>query len=443
MPKQLRDWLFLIFIILFIVITFFVALYAAGYSINRNWPPRFDNLFQKTGMLITSSQPSGATIFINEERQKKFVLLAIGRDDITTPTKIKALVPGEYILRLEKEDYWPLEKKIKIESGKSTYEENFIMFKKSLPLNLTICQPQAILFSPNKRNLILQDDSLVLNLRTGLVNKLPEIDNNIVQWSKNSDQVLIDSTIINLSGTTTSKQLEELSPEAYNIYWDENNKKLYFQIEQNINYLAIDTNIIYPLLSEGGYLNYTIYQDLIYTIEKQNEKTYLKIYDLNSFLLKFSTEMPNGSYSFNQDGYRLDLYNETNKSLYILNNSEANPILQKIPTVNSWQWLNNNFIIWKNDFEIYSMDITNGQRNLIIRLSDPLTGLAWNKLKNYIIYSSENNIWIANMNLEKLTPINLLTADDISHIQLDEKSQILYFYARIGQQAGIYKLQLQ
>jgi hypothetical protein len=443
MHKQLRNWLFFIFIILFIVITFFVALYAAGYSINKSWPPRFNNLFQKTGMLIVASEPSGATIFINEEKQKKFVLLDIGRDDITTPTKIKNLAPGEYILRLEKEGYWPLEKKIKIESGKSTYEENFIMFRKSLPLNMAICQPQDIIFSPNKRNLILQNDSLVLNLRTGLTSELPEISNDTVQWSKSSNQILIDSAIVNLSGVKINKQLEVFRPEANNIYWDENNKKLYFQIGQNISYLAMDANIIYPLLSESDYLSYAIYQNLIYTIEKQNEKTYLKIYDLNSSLLKFRTEMPSGNYNFHQDNYRLDLYNETNKSLYILNISKTNPILQKIPAVNSWQWLNSNFIIWKNDFEIYSMDISNGQRNLIIRLSEPLTGLAWNRSKNYIIYSSENNIWIANMNLEKLTPINLLTADDISSVHLDEKTQILYFYARIGKQAGVYKLQLQ
>jgi hypothetical protein len=443
MHKQLRNWLFFIFIILFIVITFFVALYAAGYSINKKWPPRFNNLFQKTGMLIVASKPSGVNIFINEEKQKKFVLLDIGRSDITTPNKIKNLAPGEYILRLEKEDYWPLEKKIKIESGKSTYEENFIMFRKSLPLNMTICQPQDIIFSPNKRNLILQDDSLVLNLKTGLTSKLPEINKNTVQWSKNSNQILINGAIINLSGTKINKQIEISHPEARNIYWDENNKKIYFQIGHKLSYLAMETDIIYPLLSESEYLNYAIYQNLIYTIEKKNEKIYLKIYDLNSLLLKFNTEMPDGNYHFYQDDYRLSLHNETNKSLYILNDSEKNPILQKISMVSSWQWLNNNFIIWKNDFEIYSMDISNGQRNLIIRLSEPLTGLAWNRSKNYIIYSSENNIWIANMNLEKLSPINLLTANAISSIHLDERTQILYFYARIGKQAGVYKLQLQ
>jgi hypothetical protein len=443
MHKQLRNWLFFIFIILFIVITFFVALYAAGYSINKSWPPRFNNLFQKTGMLIVASEPSGATIFINEERQKKFLLLDIGRDDITTPTKVKNLAPGEYNLRLEKEGYWPLEKKIKITSGQNTFEENFIMFRKSLPLNMTTCQPQDILFSPNKRNLILQDDSLLINLKTGLINELPDISDNFVQWSKNSNQILINRTIVNLNGAKVSKRLEMLHPDAHNIYWDENGKRLYFQIEKNIKYLAIDDNIVYPLLSTGEYLSYAVYQNLIYTIEKQNKKIYLKIYDLNSSLLKFSNEMPSGDYNFYQDNYRLNLYNDTNKSLYILNASEANPILQKISTVNSWQWLNNNFIIWKNDFEIYSMDITNGQRNLIIRLSEPLTGMAWNKSKTYIIYASANNIWIANMNLEKLTPINLLTANEISNIQLDEKNQLIYFYARIGKQAGIYKLQLQ
>ncbi|HPW34524.1 MAG TPA: hypothetical protein PK367_02050, partial [Candidatus Paceibacterota bacterium] len=103
MPKKIRDWLFILFIILFVIITFFVSVYAAGYSLNKRWPPRFDQIFQKTGMLIVDSEPSGASIFLNGERRRKSILLDIGRSDALTPQKIKNLPPGEYILMLEKD----------------------------------------------------------------------------------------------------------------------------------------------------------------------------------------------------------------------------------------------------------------------------------------------------------------------------------------------------
>ena len=108
MSKKFRDFLFIAFIVLFVFITFFVSVYAVGYSLNISWPPRFDQVFQKTGMLILDSEPTGASIFLNGNKQRRSFLLDLGRNEITTPVKIKNLPPGEYTLRLEKEGYWPL-----------------------------------------------------------------------------------------------------------------------------------------------------------------------------------------------------------------------------------------------------------------------------------------------------------------------------------------------
>ena len=76
-------------------------------------------------------------------------------------------------------------------------------------------------------------------------------------------------------------------------------------------------------------------------------------------------------------------------------------------------------------------------------MSEPLSGIAWNQAKNYLIYASDTQIQIVNLSLDKKIPIVLLKAEKISKLYLDEKNQLLYFYAQIGQQAGIYKLQLQ
>lgn len=416
MSKTIRDWLFIIFIILFVVITFFVALYAAGYTIKKQWPPRFNALFEKTGMLIIDSSPTGATVFLNDEKINKSFLINWQKNEVQTPAKIKNLVPGKYTLKLEKEGYWPLEKNIEIKSGQTSFAEDFIMFKKSLPLNIAICEPQKFILSNNNKNISLENDKLLIDLKTG-----------------SSKSIDTNNDYLNLN----------LESDAYNLQWDQNKTKLYYQLANQIRCLNLADNSSQSFFSQGNYLAYTTYQNKLYTVEKINNKIYLHIYNNENSLIESTVNLPEGLYSFEIRDNHLSLYENTNQSLYLLNHSTKIPIIRKIEKVKDWQWIRDNHIVWYNDFEVYSMDISNGRPNLIIRISEKITGLAWNKAKYYLLYSSEKNIWIVNLNLEKITPINILQADAINNLSLDEKNQIVYFYANIDNKLGIYKLQLK
>ncbi len=416
MSKTIRDWLFIVFIILFVVITFFVALYAAGYTIKKQWPPRFNSLFEKTGMLIVDSSPTGATVFLNDEKINKSFLINWQKNEVQTPAKIKNLVPGKYTLKLEKEGYWPLEKKIEIRSGQTSFAEDFIMFKKSLPLNITICEPQKFILSNNNKNISLENDKLLIDLKTG-----------------SSKLIDTNSDYLNFN----------LESEAYNLQWDQNKAKLYYQLANQIRCLNVTDNSSQSFLSQGKYLAYTTYQNKLYTVEKIDNNIYLHIYNSENSLLESTVNLPEGLYNFETRDDHLSLYDSKNQSLYLLNNSTQIPITKKLEKVQDWQWIGNTYIVWYNDFEIYSMDISNGRPNLIIRISEKITGLAWNKAKYYLLYSSEKNIWIVNLNLEKIIPINILQAKAINNLSLDEKNQIVYFYADIDDKLGIYKLQLK
>lgn len=444
MSKKLRDWLFIIFIALFVIITFFVSIYAVGYRINTDWPPRFSQIFQRTGMLIVDSEPKGATIFLDEEKLRRSFLLDLGRSDLLTPNKVKNLVPGEYNLRLEKEGYWPLEKKIYIYPGQTTFAENFILFKRSLPLNLSYCLPQTISISPDKKNLILPETGTVINLKTSDSSSLEnKTSNQQLQWSQDSAKVLFAGQILNLDGKKSGYDLSLLGAEAKNFYWDEANKKIYYQTDNNISCVLTDQNTISTILSGNDYIAYTVKNGLIYTIEKQAGQNYLRLYDANSALLRSNENLPVGDYIFTQDEYHLNLYDRKQQALYLISNYAAQAINKQIRPVVNWQWLSETFLVWYNEFEIYSLDTNSNREELLIRVSEPLTGMAWNQAKNYLIYANDQQIQIINLNLDKKTPITLLKASQISNLVLDEKNQLLYFYAKIGQQEGVYKLQLQ
>ena len=275
MSKKIRDWLFLVFIALFVFITFFVSIYATGYSFKLSWPLHFNQIFQKTGMLIVDSEPSGAVVYLNGDRLRRSFLLDLGRSDTLTPNKIKNLAPGEYILRLEKDGYWPLEKKIMIYPGQTTFAEDFILFKRSLPLNLSLCSPQKIELSPDKKNIILPDDGTAINLKTEVKSDLGKLgEENEIQWSKDGAQVLFGGKLFNLEGKQGAYDLSQLGKEASNFYWDENAKKIYYQADKQISCVLTENNTVSTILSGSDYAAYTVYKNLIYTIERQDGKMY-------------------------------------------------------------------------------------------------------------------------------------------------------------------------
>ena len=307
-----------------------------------------------------------------------------------------------------------------------------------------MCSPQKIELSPDKKNIILPDDGTAINLKTEVKSDLGKLgEENEIQWSKDGAQVLFGGKLFNLEGKQGAYDLSQLGKEASNFYWDENAKKIYYQADKQISCVLTENNTVSTILSGSDYAAYTVYKNLIYTIERQDGKMYLKIYDANTSILQNSLNLPTGDYNFYQDEYRLNLYDRKQKSLYLLNDYAGQPINKQLRPVNSWQWLSSSLLMWYNDFEIYVFDSNGNRQELLARVSDALTGVAWNRNKNYLVYSDAKKIKIINLSLDKKTPITLLEAEEISNLSLDEKNQLLYFYAKIGQQAGIYKLQLQ
>jgi hypothetical protein len=317
------------------------------------------------------------------------------------------------------------------------------LFKRSAPLRLALCAPQEISLSPDKKNIILSKDGQVINLKNASTSAITITNDNNIQWSKNSNQVLFGNKLINIDNSSSSYDLSVIGKAATNFYWDETNKKIYYQANSEINCIITDKNNISTILSGSDYTAYAIRDDLIYTVENISGQNYLRVYGLDNNILKSNTFLGNGEFYFQQDNYHLNLYDKKQQALYLLSDYTDQTIISKIRPVINWQWLDNDLLIWHNDFEIYSLNTKNNKQELILRVSNSIVNIAWNKAKKYLVYASDTQINLINLNLDKKEPIILLTANEINNLVLDEKNQLLYFYAQINQKAGIYKLQLQ
>ena len=131
-----RRIIYLIFILIFLLITPFLILYTAGYRFNPK-----KNKIEKVGILFLTSKQREISIFLNNELYPK---------KLSKELYIKNLLPGEYEIKAEKKGYYPWKKKIIIQPEKTTFLRNIHLFKKNLPINLLNNEIEFITFSPPK-----------------------------------------------------------------------------------------------------------------------------------------------------------------------------------------------------------------------------------------------------------------------------------------------------
>ncbi len=118
MKPRYRITILIILAIIFFTASPVLILWTLGYRYN----PKKHNI-EKTGLLYVNTDPKGADIYLDTKKQ-----------DGQTPLRIKYLLTGDHLLRIEKTDYIPYEKKVYIESGLATFVDNVMLIKQNLPV---------------------------------------------------------------------------------------------------------------------------------------------------------------------------------------------------------------------------------------------------------------------------------------------------------------------
>src|SRR3989338_8433381 len=113
---SVHQLVFLAFIALFLVSAPLVVLYTAGYR----W--QLSQGVTRTGTLFVASVPDGAQIILNDVAE-----------DERTPAVIKTLLPGEYRVRLEREEHLPWEKRLMVYENTTTFIDRVLLFADRAP----------------------------------------------------------------------------------------------------------------------------------------------------------------------------------------------------------------------------------------------------------------------------------------------------------------------
>lgn len=465
MSLRARNLLSLIFVISFFIITPLIILYALGYNINFSWPIKFSHTLQRTGMFIIDTKPQGAKIILNGQDYMGFFnkFLADKQKTTLSPAKIKNLKPGEYIVRLELNGYWPWEKHLIINSGGSTFAEDIVLFKKNLPLLTTEKKDLKILsYSNNKKNVALatQNNLEIFSLdeEKTIYSATTTRDVSIEKavWSNDDKKIILGNTIFILSSTPTILNLEKIIGVGIkNIKWSEDGNTIYYLFKNNLfSYDLVDkkNTSLYLTNETGGQnkkikveiIDYLETNDYLYILYSTGKTISLKILNFNNNVVIKEIGLPNSSgYQISSSQKNiLDIFDNDKKILYLFGTTLTdNPLIATINNINKYNWINKQKLLYANDFEILILNIESKKTELLTRISSPITDIAWHNSNNYIIYSTNKAIYSLELDERDRHNINeLIKLDNTTNLFLNNNASAIYFNGQINQQVGLYKL---
>jgi len=145
----LRKAFFYLFVLIWLVICPIIILRMLGFVLDPH-----THLWVKTGIIYASSNPPGASIYINGRLAPE-----------TTPAVIRDLTPGQYSLRMELEGYEPWENVVPVLDKKATSVENVLLIPKKWRIKTLSAVPLSRLVPmPGNNFLLVASDDQAQNV---------------------------------------------------------------------------------------------------------------------------------------------------------------------------------------------------------------------------------------------------------------------------------------
>lgn len=454
MTLATRRFLYLTFIGAFLIITPLMILYANGYKLSLDRKG-----LVKTGMFIIATKPEGAKIYIDNELQMDLIDKYLKRGNvITSPARIKNLLPGEYDVKVELDGYWPWQKKLTINPSTSTYAEDIVLFRKNLPLLMLGGEINDFLASPNQKYALIKsaDETILLNLETEEAAYKLDFTAKDVAWSPDSKLFSADNRIFSIDQPRAIVELPKIITDLKRFKWGQNGNDLFYQTADGIFSLNLSTQKSEPVLSgekskselfdNKAIVDFFIKDDNLYLISRAKDGLALYVISWQNGEYLRKIELPNSpAIAFTNKADRfLSLYDSKNKTSYLVDPLAYYPLKETINNINKATWIDENRLLYSNDFEIFIMDANSGKKTLLTRLSSAINEVFWHKSNNYVIFTSGHSINSLELDeRDKRNTIELFSLDNVGAAKLSSLGDTLYFSGKIGNQRGLYKLTIE
>jgi len=421
-----RRLVYIFFIIFFLIVTPLIILYTQGYRYDFN-----SGRIQKTGILIISSMPKKADIYLNNtlytERQ--------------TPAKIEYLLSGDYDIRIEKENYHTWEKKLPIYENATAFAEKVILWLDQIPIILKTQNFTGAEIARDKNQIALvnEEDEVSIfkadkeeNLAIGDLKNYNDIE--IIGWLDNNQFIIQADHQVLLATERGIDKLSSMPIGAENIKWNErNNNNIYSSTNQGVWKTDLNKTRSEMILAVMGVEDFMIDGDDVYTLKKRKIfKSGKEITGVDCQACKFIAN----------DRDKIILLDQTNQKLFIIDpENKQQPITTSAKAID---WLDQDTLLFYNDWEIWIYDFKQNKAELITRLGQPIETAIWHPLGRHIIFASGGQIRIIELDhREARNIIDLANISDVEFIYLDKDGEGLIINGAINGTERIFSLQIR
>ncbi|MDP2927079.1 MAG: hypothetical protein Q8N65_03035 [bacterium] len=144
MTKRTRTFLFFACSAAFLIVAPTVLLYNQGYRFDLN-----TYRITKTGAFYFGISPRGSDVFINGQLKKR-------TDFFFGSALIEELLPGNYLVEIKKEGYFPWKKNLEVKAMAVTEENNVVLFPEKTDFQIFAKGVERFFPSPSGKKALLQ-----------------------------------------------------------------------------------------------------------------------------------------------------------------------------------------------------------------------------------------------------------------------------------------------
>ncbi|MEW6407197.1 MAG: PEGA domain-containing protein [Patescibacteria group bacterium] len=398
----------------FLVIAPAISLYAIGYRLDLA-----TKSIKQTGVLILESTPKNAEIFLNDKQISQ-----------KTPAKIKNLLPGDYKIKIAKDNYIFWEKKLPIISRQTTWASYITLFYE-IPKteNLTTHTLSDFILTSNSDKLFYfvetGDDKgiwqLTLNEKNKNIKIFPQAEDlkrlsnfansklDAFSLSPNNQKNLLHLLpygyfILNLTDNKTTYLSDFTSSKIENVKWDyDNSEKVYFTNEAGLFQIDLRAKNTSPIIVAADILDYETSSSKIFYLAKNSKKNNVLLNELGrgnrknhpkTKILNKIQKADNMILKISSQGYLAYLDRDRGR-LYLYNGGKQKIIAQN--SIKDFLWSQRgNKLLYFGDHEIWFYNI---QKEEIFRLGyksnvpNLITRLSL-EIKNALFFDEEHIAFI-------------------------------------------------
>lgn len=444
MPAIGRKVFFFLFVAGFLIIAPVIVFYTAGYRYSFG-----AGRFVQTGILSATSVPKDARVLLDDQiiHQK-------------TPAIVKNILPGEHMVRVEKDGYLPWLKRLPFYSRVTTFIHKAVLFldepaslthEARVNESVTLPSGQKIAYAKQEGRgqevwTFKTDGTQTMVARIPLVSITPAL-----AWSADGSFLSLRTPLRNGISTSfvnvsTGMEINLPFTSEKDGWWDTTSGNKYYAIASS-GVFQFDLDTRAKTILPKGTLAATEDRTQFLLLQTTPQGLALMRHDISDPLgARVLTHLMFGSYRFRPSPQEFILLEEQGRHRIILlakSGDEARIILNAPASL--WQWEpSDQRLMFSDGFDLHLYRPDTNTDTIITRQSKRITSMAWHPEGSAVIFAQEDGLFVMELDTrDSLNSVQLETGQGFASVLVDDRGKNAYFIGTINGVSGLFRRALQ